>query len=137
MKMTTKGKYAVAIMCELAGAGGRYEHSKDIARKHFLSRMYVEQLLNKLKKAGLVKAHKGPGGGYSLARNSGKIRVGEVIVATEGPITLGECVANGVAPACALASRCKTKKFWGDLKRAIDDLLNGTMLSDLCWGGET
>lgn len=133
MKMTTKGKYAVAIMCELAAKGDtRYLHSKEIAKKHFLSQMYVEQLLNKLKKAGLVKAHKGPGGGYYLSRDSRQIRVGDVIVATEGPISLGECVANGVAPACALASRCKTKKFWGELKKAVDDLLNGTMLSDLC-----
>ena len=131
--MTTKGKYAVAIMCELAGANGaKYQHSKDISKKHFLSTMYVEQLLNKLKKAGLVKALKGPGGGYRLARSSGKIRIGDIITATEGPISLGECVADGVAPACALAPRCKTKKFWADLKRSIDDLLNGTTLADLC-----
>lgn len=132
--MTTKGKYAVSIMCELSSAyiGAKALQSKDIARTQFIPQMYVEQLLNKLKKAKLVKAIRGPGGGYFLTRPPKSIKIGEIIEATEGPISLASCVTKGASPACAMAPKCKTKKFWTDLSQVIENMLDKTTLADLC-----
>jgi Rrf2 family protein len=131
MKMTTKGKYALTTMCELAGAygnGKKYLQSKDISSKYSMPQQYVEQILNKLKRSGLVKAIRGPNGGYLLSRSPEKITIGSVINATEGPVMLAQCVTS----ACCLSAGCKTKVFWGKLSNAIEGLLDKTTLADIC-----
>jgi len=136
MKMTTKGKYAVSTMCELAGAyssgNGKYLRAKDIAESQFMSELYVEQILNRLKKAGLVKAVKGPKGGYSLSKSPKQIKIGEIIVATEGPISLVQCISKDESGKCSMSAKCKTKKFWSKLSRVIENVLDKTTLDDLC-----
>ena len=136
MKMTTKGKYAVSAMCELAGAysgdHGKYLQAKDIASRHFLSGLYVEQILNKLKRSKLVKAVRGPQGGYILSRPPKKIRISEILIATEGPISIVSCVNGSKKETCKLSSKCKTVKFWSKLNCAIQNVLDETTLDDLC-----
>jgi Rrf2 family cysteine metabolism transcriptional repressor len=136
MKMTTKGKYAVSTMCELAGAysgdRGKYLQAKDIAGRHFLSEMYAEQILNMLKRSSLVKAVRGPQGGYILARPPRMIKIGEILEATEGPISLVQCITSDKKGICRLSLKCKTKKFWSKLNRVIQRVLDETTLDDLC-----
>ena len=134
--MTTKGKYAVSTMCELAASysknGGGYLQAKDIATRHYLSLLYVDQILNKLKKCGLVRAVRGPQGGYVLSREPGKIRLSEILEATEGPISLVDCATKGNVNVCRLSAKCKTKKFWSKLDSVIRNVLEETTLKDLC-----
>jgi Rrf2 family protein len=136
MKLTTKGKYAVSTMCELACAyssdGGKYLQAKDIASRHFLSKLYVEQILNMLKRSKLVKAIRGPHGGYSLVRPPKKIKIGEILEATEGPISLVHCITKNGSDICRLSLKCKTKKFWSKLNGVIQGVLDNTTLEDLC-----
>jgi Rrf2 family transcriptional regulator, cysteine metabolism repressor len=131
MKMSTKGKYALTTMSELAEAyklGTKYLQSKDISYKHAMPQQYVEQILNKLKRAGLVKALRGRNGGYYLSRSPKTVTIGEIINATEGPVMLAQCVTK----TCSLSSKCKTKNFWGKLSNAIEGLLDKTTLADIC-----
>ena len=130
MKMTTKGKYAVTTMCALATTFGRdvLPRAKDLANSQNISEMYLEQLLNKLKKKGLIRTIRGPNGGYSLSREPRSIRIADVIEATEGPISLVNCVSSGK---CSLSSNCKPKKFWSRLNNVIQGVLNDTTLADL------
>jgi Rrf2 family protein len=133
--MTTKGKYAVSAMCELAGARSgesKYLQAKDIAARHFLSELYVEQILNKLKKAGLVKAVRGRQGGYILSLPPKKIKIGDILEATEGPISLVSCIGGSHKDVCRLSSKCKTVKFWSKLNTVIKRVLDETTLDDLC-----
>ena len=133
--MTTKGKYAVSAMCELAGAAaekGKFLQAKDIAAKHFLSELYVEQILNKLKKAGLVKAIRGRQGGYMLSLPPKKIKIGDILEATEGPISIVSCMDGKNKDVCRLSSKCKTIKFWAKLNNVIKRVLDETTLKDLC-----
>ena len=136
MKMTTKGKYAVSTMCELAGAysgdEGKYLQAKDIARRHFLSELYVEQILNMLKRSSLVKAVRGPQGGYILTKPPKMIKIAEILEATEGPISLVQCITKTEKETCRLSSKCKTKKFWSRLNGVIQKVLDETTLGDLC-----
>jgi Rrf2 family protein len=136
MKMTTKGKYAVSIMCELAdsysGNSAKFLQAKDISKKHFLSVLYAEQILNRLKKAGLIKAYRGPSGGYRLTKHPEEIKVGQIIEASEGPISLVECVTENSGGKCKMTGKCKTKKFWFNLNRVIENLLDNTSLADIC-----
>lgn len=135
MKMTTKGKYAVSTMCELAaeyaGNNGHLQ-AKAIAGRYFMPEQYVEQILNRLKKAGLIRSIRGPKGGYTLSREPKKIKVGEIIEATEGPISLVQCVSENSDGKCSLSSQCKTKKFWSKLSRVIENVLDKTTLADIC-----
>ena len=86
-------------MCELADAyvsnEKKYIQAKDISSRYLMPMQYVEQILNKLRKAGLIKAVRGPNGGYVLAKSPDNMRVGEIIEATEGPISLVDCVSKG------------------------------------------
>jgi Rrf2 family transcriptional regulator, cysteine metabolism repressor len=133
VKLTTKGKYAVSTMCELASNYGKdVLQAKDIARRHMLSPLYVEQILNKLKRAGLIKATRGPKGGYSLSRSPKLIKISEILEVTEGPISLVSCVTKDGGSFCGQSSQCKTKKFWSRLNGVIQNVLDDTKLADLC-----
>ncbi len=132
--MTTKGKYAVSVMCGLAGAYASEStlRAKDIASGFNLSLLYVEQILNKLKRARLINAVKGPKGGYSLSRDPKSIKIGEVIEATEGPISIVRCIDKYHRGSCRLSQQCKTRKFWSDLSGVIEEKLSSTTVADLC-----
>ena len=136
MRMTTKGKYAVSTMCELAESyvlgANKFVRAKDIAVRYLMSELYVEQILNKLKKFGLIRAVRGPNGGYTLSREPKNIKIGEIIEATEGPVSLVQCVTKDDNGSCRLSQKCKTKKFWAKLSSVIENVLNETTLADLC-----
>ncbi len=129
MKLTTKGRYAVTAMLDLAL---HYEKGAvtlaDIARRQGISLSYLEQLFSKLRRGGLVGSVRGPGGGYNLARDPGKISVAEIIVTINENIDATRC---GGEKNCDGDETCLTHQLWEDLSKQIYDFLSGISLGDL------
>lgn len=131
MKLSTKGRYAVSAMFDLAAneKGGPVS-AETISKRQGISQSYLEQLLLKLKRAGLVHASKGPSGGYWLARKPSQVSIGQIIVATEGPIALASCIPS--FSRCSDKGCCSTRALWQKLSLKVAKVLNGTSLADLC-----
>ena len=135
MRLNTKVRYAVSAMCDLALNYDPHKpvQVKDTAARQNLSIMYIEQLFNKLKRAKLIKAIRGPKGGYLLADKPSKIRIGDIFRVVEGPIALVGCIDKGASrTACIMSSKCSTKPLWTKLSNLIEGVLDSTTLADLC-----
>ena len=133
MRLSTRGRYALRAMVDLAlhAEGGPVPRS-DIAQRQEISAHYIEQLFVKLRRAGLICAVKGPGGGYTLARKAEDIRAGDVIRAVEGPIALVYCVDPQNRRPCPRMPRCVTHLLWGRLSKEMARVLDSVTLKDLC-----
>lgn len=129
MKLTTKGRYAVTAMLDLAL---HYDKGAvtlaDIARRQGISLSYLEQLFAKLRRSGLVDSVRGPGGGYNLATDPSRISVADIIVAINENIDATRC---GGEKNCHGDETCLTHQLWEDLSVQIYDFLNGITLGDL------
>jgi len=128
MKLTTKGRYAVTAMMDLA------LHAKldrvslvDIAERQDISQAYLEQLFRSLRKAGLVKSVRGAKGGYMLAHSDKDISLADILVAADEQINL----ACGSGDSCDSANPCLTHNLWTNLSREFFDFLNDKKLNDL------
>jgi Rrf2 family iron-sulfur cluster assembly transcriptional regulator len=129
VRLTTKGRYAVTAMLDLAIHHGDGPITlADIAQRQGISLSYLEQLFSRLRKRSLVASVRGPGGGYSLARDAGEIFVAEVISAVDENVDTTRC--HG-AHNCQNNQRCLTHDLWQDLSTRIYDYLNGISLQDL------
>ncbi|MGB3809320.1 MAG: Rrf2 family transcriptional regulator [Parvibaculum sp.] len=136
MKLTTKGRYAVMAMADLARHGaGRPVALADIAQRQEISLSYLEQLFAKLRRGDLVKSVRGPGGGYLLAREADQIRIADVIVAVDEPIKATRCEL-GSPKGCMgnSSSRCITHDLWEELSHQIHLFLSGVSLGDVVNG---
>lgn len=131
MKLSTKGRYAVMAMVDLAQASkDRPVPLGDIASRQEISLSYLEQLFAKLRKAGVVKSVRGPGGGYRLARPTGETRIADIMVAVEEPVTVTRC--KSAAKGCLESGRrCVTHDLWDELGRHIHLFLSGVTLEDV------
>ena len=129
MKLTTKGRYAVTAMLDLAL---RYDKGAvtlaEIARRQGISLSYLEQLFAKLRRSGLVDSVRGPGGGYNLAMHPSKISVAEILVAINENIDATRC---GGEKNCHGDDTCLTHQLWEDLSKQIYGFLKGITLADL------
>jgi Rrf2 family transcriptional regulator, iron-sulfur cluster assembly transcription factor len=129
MKLTTKGRYAVTAMLDLAL---HYDKGAvtlaDIARRQGISLSYLEQLFAKLRRSGLVDSVRGPGGGYNLAMAPSKVTVAEIIVAINENIDATKC---GGEKNCDGDQPCMTHQLWEELSGRIYEFLNGITLADL------
>ena len=129
MRLTTKGRYAVTAMLDLA-----FHNSEgpitlaDIAQRQGISLSYLEQLFSRLRKHSLVNSIRGPGGGYVLAREVSEIHVAEVIAAVDEHVDSTRC---GGAHNCQDNERCLTHDLWHNLSDQIYDYLNKISLHDL------
>ena len=129
MRLTTKGRYAVTAMLDLA-----IHHDQgpvtlaDIARRQGISLSYLEQLFARLRKRGLVRSSRGPGGGYRLGRAAEDIAVGGVIGAVDESVDATRC--RGLEN-CQGDARCLTHDLWQDLSKQIHDFLGGVDLGQL------
>jgi Rrf2 family iron-sulfur cluster assembly transcriptional regulator len=129
MKLTTKGRYAVTAMLDLA-----LHHDQgpinlaDISSRQEISLSYLEQLFSRLRKRGLVSSARGPGGGYLLGRNPAEISVSDVITAVDESVDATRC---GGQKNCQHDDRCLTHDLWEELSRQITDFLSGITLDDL------
>ncbi len=129
MKLTTKGRYAVTAMLDLALHYGKGPITlADIAQRQGISLSYLEQLFSRLRKKALVTSVRGPGGGYSLGREAGEIYIGEVITAVDENMDTTRC--HG-AHNCQNNERCLTHDLWQDLSNQIYHYLNKISLQDL------
>lgn len=129
MRLTTKGRYAVTAMLDLA------LHAKegpvslaDISSRQGISLSYLEQLFAKLRRRQLVSSARGPGGGYRLARATDRIAVVQVIDAVDDSVDATRCQGRGD---CDGGDACLTHHLWADLSQQIHDFLNGISLADL------
>jgi Rrf2 family protein len=102
---------------------------KDVSRRQAISCLYLEQLFNRLKAAGLVRSARGPKGGFILARPPSEIKASDILAAMEGSMAPVECVDN--ATLCSRSSYCLTRKIWLAIKQATDEVLESTTLQDL------
>lgn len=133
MGISTKSTYGIRAMFELALHYGNNPISVTyISNKENISVPYMEQLLSKLRRKGLVKSVRGPTGGYILAKDPKDITVGDIVMALDGEITPSHCTAGKAANKnCKMIDRCVTKTVWQKLKVAVDGMLNGVTLKDL------
>ena len=132
MGISTKSTYGIRAMFELALHYGRSPVSVTyISERENISVPYLEQLLSKLRRKGLVKSVRGPKGGYILAKKPKEITVGDIVRVLDGDITPVHCVSNKVLKNCKMIDRCVTKSVWKKLKDAVDDSLDSVTLKDL------
>ena len=133
MRLSTKGRYAVMAMVDLArhGDGGPVSLS-EIAERQEISLSYLEQLFAKLRRSGLVRSVRGPGGGYLLAHHRDETRVSDIIIAVDEPIQAVRCTP-GAAVGCRVdRSRCLTHDLWEELSNQIHLYLSSVSLGDVC-----
>lgn len=129
MKLTTRGRYAVTAMLDLAiHGGGRPITLADISQRQEISLSYLEQLFSKLRREDLVRSSRGPGGGYQLARTVNTIYVAQIIDAVDESIDATNCQGRGD---CNNGEVCLTHHLWQDLSDQIHGFLSGISLKDL------
>lgn len=129
MKISTKGRYGARAALELAlkyGAGPVMV--REIADNQEISERYLEQILNTLRTADIVKSTRGAKGGYELAHHPSEIRIGDVIRALEGPFDIVSCTQGHE---CGRESRCATYSLWNEVKEAIEGVLDRITLEEL------
>ncbi len=130
MKITTRGRYAVMAVVNLAAASrGNPVCLKDISREEAISELYLQQLFARLRKQNLVKSVRGPRGGFILARHPAEITIGEIIRAAEGVSRRVGCRASGRK--CGMIERCRTQNMWDTLETRIDEFLDSITIEAL------
>lgn len=131
MKISTKGRYAVRIMLDLAlNNTGECIKVKDIAARQGISEKYLEQIIAALSLAGYVKSTRGAQGGYRLAKSPEDYTVGMVLRVTEGSLAPVACLEEG-ADACERCDTCETLEVWKKLEEAINAVVDGVTIGDL------
>lgn len=128
--VSTKGQYAVLVMCELARSDESFTSLTDISRTQKVSQGYLEQIVRPLRENNLVQGKRGFGGGYRLARPADRITLGEIIKVTEGPIAPVQCLHDGFSHSDC-PDDCKAKFLWQRVGSAIEGVLNSITLHDL------
>ena len=129
--VSTKGRYALRIMVDLARSTGEEPVPlKEVAQRHGISGKYLEAIVKLLVQAGLVIGARGKGGGYKLARSAGEITILEILDATEGSLVPVSCL-EGDAAACPKAGQCVTLPMWQGLNQVIQDYLSHISLEQL------
>ena len=135
MRLSTKGRYAVMAMADLARAeagAARATSLAEIAHRQEISLSYLEQLFARFRRKGLVKSARGPGGGYRLAHGAEEIWIADIIHAVDEPLRATRCAD---AKGCMIkGERCLTHDLWEDLGHHIEDYLASVSLADVLNG---
>jgi len=136
VKLSTRGRYAVMAMADLArhtseGRGVQPVPLAEIAHRQEISLHYLEQLFGKLRRSGLVIAARGPGGGYRLAQPANELRIADIIVAVDEPIKATRCRADSAKGCLSRTGRCLTHDLWEELGRQIEVFLASVTLADV------
>ena len=132
MRLSTKGRYAVMAMVDLARHGnGAPVSLAEIAERQEISLSYLEQLFAKLRKGGLVKSVRGPGGGYLLAHPLEESRISDIILAVDEPIRATRCAPGSPAGCRSNRSRCLTHDLWEELGNQIHLYLRSVSIADV------
>ncbi len=129
MKLSTKGRYGVKAMLDLAIHYGEAPISiKSISQRQKISEYYLEQLFSPLRKANLIKSIRGAQGGYVLNKSPEDITVAEIMNVLEGPIEISDCVDGS---SCNNMDCCATRLLWTKIKKSIDDVMESVTLKDM------
>ena len=137
MKLGTRGRYAVMAMADLALRTGGTDECRpvtvaEIAARQDISQSYLEQLFGRLRRAGLVRSARGPGGGYRLARPAAELRIADIVVAVDENLRATRCPPESGRGCMKDASRCVTHDLWDELGIHIHHFLNAVSLEDVC-----
>ena len=130
MKISTKGRYALRVMIDLAiNNNGKYVSLKDIAKRQEISMKYLEHIISLLNKAGFLEALRGQAGGYRLLRKPKEYTVGEILRASEGDLSPIYCLKD--ENACSRKLKCKSYAFWKGLDNVVTEYVDSKTLEDL------
>jgi len=130
LKLSTKGQYGVRAMFEIArGYPGKPVTIREISERQEVSVAYLEQILNKLRRAGLIRSIKGPGGGYLLTREPGDVTMASILKELEGPVAITSCLDP--EEGCSRVEGCVTHLLWRALGAKIEAFLETITLRDL------
>lgn len=135
MRITTTSRYGVRALFDVAyHGGGQPTQIKDISRRQKISQRYLEQIFNKLLKAGLLKSRRGPRGGYTLSRDPAEISVCDVITAAQGPIVPVRCLEQEAPKkkGCELIESCITRQVWKETQMLLIKYYASVSIADLC-----
>ena len=131
MKVSTKGRYAIRVMLDLAvNNTGEYIPLKDVSERQGITLKYLEQIITQLSRAGLVKSARGAQGGYMLAKEPQEYTVGEILRLLEGNLAPVACV-DDTKDACTRADECVTMEVWREIKDAVNKVVDNITLADL------
>lgn len=131
MKISTKGRYALRLMIDLAERNsGEYTSLKDISKRQDISTKYLEQIVSQLCKAGLLNSVRGPQGGYKLSKAPSEYRVGDILRITEGSFAPIVCLQDSENQ-CDRYGECTTISFWEGLYSVINEYIDSHTLQDL------
>ena len=134
MRLTTKGRFAVTAMIDLAMRQGKGPVTlSGISQRQAISLSYLEQLFGKLRRHEIVESVRGPGGGYSLARRADKVTVADIIIAVDEPLDATACGSKEQCHGAdaATGARCMTHELWATLNEKMVDYLDSVSLQDL------
>lgn len=131
MKISTKGRYALRLMLDLAIRDtGEPVRIRDIAARQEISEKYLEQIISILNKAGYVRSVRGPQGGYHLMKEPAQYTVGMILRLTEGSLSPVACL-DGYVNTCERQENCVTLRLWKMLNQAVSDVVDQVTLADL------
>lgn len=131
MMISTKGRYALRVMIDLAEhCNGEYIPMKDVVKRQQVSQKYVERIMTMLSKANFVEAVHGKGGGYRLNRSPDEYIVGDILRLTEGSLAPVACL-DCDAEECERADQCRTLPMWKELNNRITDFFDSITIADL------
>jgi len=133
VNLTTKGRYAVMAMVDIAMQGGnRPVTLSEISTRQDIAVSYLEQIFMKLRKNGLVASVRGPGGGYILPVNAMEIKISDIVTAVDESIKMTRCTDKGAKGCMDKGAKCITHNLWEGLGRRIFDYLSSVSLADIC-----
>lgn len=133
MRLSTKGRYAVMAMVDLAHhSRGTPVALAEIAERQDISLSYLEQLFAKLRRQMLVRSVRGPGGGYLLAKPAAETRISEIIAAVDEPLRATRCTPGSPQGCSIKGARCMTHNLWEALSEQISLFLESVSLEDVC-----
>lgn len=136
LRISTRGRYALRLMLDLARSGGVQcpISLRDVSRRQHISVKYLEQIVIPLGKAGLLRAMRGAGGGYLLTRSPDAYTVGDILRPVEGSLAPVECARDDEF--CQYSKGCPTIKLWQEIYKAVSNVVDHTTLQDLMELGE-
>lgn len=136
MTVSTKGRYALRVMVDLAEhASGDFIPLRAIAERQNISQKYLETIMTSLSKNGLVEGAHGKGGGYRLCHAPEEYSVREILEVTEGDLAPVACLKED-APPCEMAERCRTISMWRELYKTLNNFFDSYTVADLLPGGD-
>ena len=134
MRLSTQSRYGVRAIFDIAyHSAGLETQVKDISKRQGISQRYLEQIFQKLKRAGIVRSKRGPSGGYFLGRKPEEITLGEVIRVTEGNINPVLCVnSEDSTQPCERSGECVTQIVWNEAGKRLKDYFDSVTVENLC-----